>query len=95
MNDEKTWLIVVERYEKRRTASQEQVSGLRRRYEATKKQLEENETYKKLCTLEKKLKNYAQSIFTLTEYIETKTRESDFNSLKVCRVLSSSELSTN
>jgi len=69
-------------YERRTKSTKEQVTGLRRKYESAKKRLEEHDTYKQLSALEQKLKTYAQNIFTLQEFVETKGRESDYVSLK-------------
>jgi len=69
-------------YQKRTKTSKEQVKGLSASYESAKKQLEASETHTRLESLEKKLRTYAQNIFTLQEYVETKGRETDFESLK-------------
>lgn len=77
-------------YGKRMKAARDQVAGVRRKYESTKKQLEEHETHKKMIAQEKKLKSYAQNIFSLQEYIETQGRESDFIAIKdSCMALTS------
>ena len=41
-----------------------------------------NETSKNLTSLELKLRHYEQNIFVMKEYVETKGRETDFESLK-------------
>lgn len=58
------------------------MKGLSASYEGAKKQLESSETHTRLESLEKKLRTYAQNIFTLQEYVETKGRETDYESLK-------------
>jgi len=63
--------------------SKEEVNGLRRKYEAVKKELGENESFKQMEAMEARLRKHSQAIFTLNEYVETKGRETDYESLKV------------
>jgi len=72
----------IESYKQRTKVSKEQVAGLRRRYEEVKSELNGNETYKKMEMMEGRLRKYAQTIFTLNEYVETKGRETGYLGLK-------------
>merc|ERR1711918_332965 len=78
---------------KEEMSSFDDLEGLRRRalesktylqeqLESSKKMLESSETHTRLESLEKKLRTYAQNIFTLQEYVETRGRETDYESLK-------------
>mmetsp|Transcript_7231 Transcript_7231/g.16552 ORF Transcript_7231/g.16552 Transcript_7231/m.16552 type:complete len:611 (+) Transcript_7231:180-2012(+) len=71
-----------ESYKQRTKTSKEQVASLRRRYEEVKAELNGNETYKQMEMMEGRLRKYAQTIFTLNEYVETKGRETDYLGLK-------------
>jgi intraflagellar transport protein 74 len=71
-----------EKYISRRAAIKQQVVGLSAQVEANKKALTINETSKNLGSLEQKLRHYEQNIYSLKEYIETKGRETDFESVK-------------
>jgi intraflagellar transport protein 74 len=71
-----------EAYKKRTRVSKEQVTALRRKYEEIKKELGDNETFKQMEAMEGRLRKYAQTIFTLSEYVETKGRETDYESIK-------------
>lgn len=71
------------RYKERARVSREQVTGLRRRYENVKAELSGNETYQQMEMQEGRLRKYAQAIFNLQEFIETKGRSTDFESIKV------------
>lgn len=71
-----------EKYITRRGAIKQQVAALSAQVDSNKKALSMNETNKNLTSLEQKLRHYEQNIFSLREYIETKGRETDFESLK-------------
>eukprot|EP00520_Triparma_pacifica_P000984 CAMPEP_0118662112 /NCGR_PEP_ID=MMETSP0785-20121206/16645_1 /TAXON_ID=91992 /ORGANISM="Bolidomonas pacifica, Strain CCMP 1866" /LENGTH=557 /DNA_ID=CAMNT_0006555609 /DNA_START=46 /DNA_END=1716 /DNA_ORIENTATION=+ len=72
-----------EKYMTRRGAIKQQVAALSAQVDANKKALLMNETSKNLTSLEQKLRHYEQNIFSLKEYVETKGRETDFETLKV------------
>ncbi|GMH77026.1 hypothetical protein TrRE_jg11742 [Triparma retinervis] len=72
-----------EKYMTRRGAIKQQVAALSAQVDANKKALVMNETSKNLTSLEQKLRHYEQNIFSLKEYVETKGRETDFETLKV------------
>jgi len=67
----------------RRGAIKQQVAALSAQVESNKKAISVNETSKNLTSLEQKLRHYEQNIFSLKEYVETKGRETDFETLKV------------
>mmetsp|Transcript_9149 Transcript_9149/g.18313 ORF Transcript_9149/g.18313 Transcript_9149/m.18313 type:complete len:581 (+) Transcript_9149:55-1797(+) len=72
-----------EKYIARRGVIKQQVASLSAQVDANKKALSMNETHKNLNSLELKLRHYEQNIFVTKEYIATKGRETDFESLKV------------
>mmetsp|Transcript_46283 Transcript_46283/g.144780 ORF Transcript_46283/g.144780 Transcript_46283/m.144780 type:complete len:589 (-) Transcript_46283:99-1865(-) len=72
-----------DKYIKRRDSIRQQVHVLSRGYEITKAQLAKSETQKELESVEKRLKYHEQNIFNLREFIETRGRETDYNSVKV------------
>jgi len=71
-----------QKYAKRRDAVKAQVAPLSHTYDKLKNALVEDDTAKELEQLEQKLRHYEQSIFHLSEFIETKSRETDFQSQK-------------
>merc|ERR1711988_32297 len=73
---------LLKQYQSRRESVKQQVAQLTSKYEGMKKELQSSETWKKLQALEMKLRTYAQTIFALQEYVETKGRETDFESIK-------------
>ena len=72
-----------EKYTARRAVIKQQVAGLSAQVDSNKKALSMNETQKNLLSLEMKLRQHEQNIFTMKEYVATKGRETDFESLKV------------
>lgn len=64
--------------EVRSQALKKQVNFLQLRYEGKKQQLVENETYSELESQEQKVKQYLQNLFHLQTFINTKTRETDY-----------------
>merc|ERR1712070_487664 len=64
---------LLKQYHSRRESVKQQVAQLTSKYEGMKKELQ---------ALEMKLRTYAQTIFALQEYVETKGRETDFESIK-------------
>merc|ERR1711998_790686 len=73
---------LLKQYHSRRESVKQQVAQLTSKYEGMKKELQASDTWKKLQALEMKLRTYAQNIFALQEYVETKGRETDFHSIK-------------
>ena len=69
-------------YVKRRDAMRQQVQALSAEHENVKRALNNNETAKDLDDMEKRLRHYERTIFELNEFVETKTRETDFEVLK-------------
>eukprot|EP00968_Pinguiococcus_pyrenoidosus_P004285 scaffold286_cov247-Pinguiococcus_pyrenoidosus.AAC.8 len=67
---------------KRRDNMREQVHVMSRSHEAVKSQLARSETQKELESVEKRLKYHEQTIFTLREFIETRGRETDYQTVK-------------
>jgi len=79
----KNYLVdMMEKYKSRKENIKQQVSQIAAQYDKIKADLNQNETAKTLESLEKKIAAQANSIFSLNEYIETKGRETDFESLK-------------
>ncbi|GMI56604.1 hypothetical protein ScalyP_jg11976 [Parmales sp. scaly parma] len=71
-----------EKYTSRKSAIKQQVGVLSALVEGEKKAKKVNETAKNLESLEQKLRHYEQNIFSLKEFIATKGKETDFESLK-------------
>lgn len=69
-------------YIKRRDAMRLQVQAVSNDNESLKRQLNNNDAYKELEETEKRLKQYERTIFELKEFVETKTRETNFEPLK-------------
>eukprot|EP00296_Roombia_truncata_P003109 JP439229.1.p2 GENE.JP439229.1~~JP439229.1.p2 ORF type:complete len:121 (+),score=30.71 JP439229.1:3-365(+) len=69
-------------FTKRREALRQQVQVLNQKYDKKKAQLSENETATTLEALEQKLRYFEGNIFHLDEYVQTKTRESDFATVR-------------
>ncbi|CAM9299562.1 unnamed protein product [Discosporangium mesarthrocarpum] len=68
-------------YTRRRDAMRVQVQQLSAENESNKKILASSETGKTLEALEQKLRTYETNIFSLREFVETKGREIDYESL--------------
>lgn len=75
-------LDLKQQYLRRRDAVKRLVGPLSSSYDRLKNGLLESETGKTLESLEQKLRHYEQNIHHLREFIETKSRETDFRALK-------------
>jgi len=71
----------MQRTKKVRDSIKQQVQLLGHAYEKKKRELDGNETMKRVDGLEQKLRTYSQTVFTLTEYIDSRKRESDYNGI--------------
>jgi intraflagellar transport protein 74 len=69
-------------YRGRRESVRAQVAQLTTKYEGLKGQIQASDVAKTLSTLEAKLRTYAQNVFHLQEFVETKGRETDYKALK-------------
>ena len=69
-------------YLKRRDQVKRQLSQVSSEYEEQKKELSRSDTAKSLKGLDEKMRHYEQNIFQLREFIETKSRETDFRALR-------------
>ena len=69
-------------YLKRRDQVKRQVSQVSSEYERLKKELQRSDTAKSLKGLDEKMRHYEQNIFQLREFIEMKSRETDFRALR-------------
>ena len=65
----------------KRDAIKHTVQLLSIEFEKQKKLVNSNDTYTKLSTLESKLRQYSQTVFTLSDFILTRQRESDYEGL--------------
>lgn len=65
-------------YVKRRDSIRQQIQSISAESESLKKQLASNEADKELEETEKRLKHYERTIFDIREYIESKSRETDY-----------------
>jgi intraflagellar transport protein 74 len=75
-------LDLKQQYLRRRDAVKRLLGPLSSSYDRLKNGLLESETGKTLESLEQKLRHYEQNIHHLREFIETKSRETDFRALK-------------
>ena len=75
-------LDLKQQYLRRRDAVKRLIGPLSSSYDRLKNGLLESETGKTLESLEQKLRHYEQNIHHLREFIETKSRETDFRALK-------------
>ncbi|CAM9127584.1 unnamed protein product, partial [Choristocarpus tenellus] len=71
-----------EQYTQRRDAMRGQVQQLSMQYEANKKTLASSETAKTLEALEQKMRTYETNIFSIRDFVQTKGREIDFETLR-------------
>jgi len=69
-------------YKSRKDAVKSQVTQLSQEYDALKAKIASSETHKSLAALEAKLRTYAQTIFHLQEFVESKQRQTDFIPIK-------------
>ena len=58
------------------------MQALSAEHENLKRSLNNNDTAKDLEDMEKRLKHYERSIFELKEFVETKGRETDYETVK-------------
>lgn len=76
-------------YIKRRDTMRQQIQSVSLEHEALKKSLNANEIARELDDTEKRIKHYERSIFELKEFVDTKTRETDYEHVKaICLKLS-------
>jgi intraflagellar transport protein 74 len=69
-------------YTKRRDAMRQQVQSASVEHEAAKRALSNHDTARELDDTEKRLKHYERSIFEIREFVESKSRETDFEQVK-------------
>lgn len=69
-------------YTRRKQDMQQQVLVLSQKLDVLKKEMSTNETVKELDEMEKQMKNKEKNIFELRDYVETKSRETDYEGLK-------------
>lgn len=69
-------------YIKRRDAMRQQVQAVSTEHEHIKRTLNNNDTAKDLEDMEKNLRQKERTIFDLHEFVESKTRETDYESIK-------------
>ena len=58
------------------------MTHLKSKYEGLKGKIQTSEAAKTLSTLEAKVRTYGQTIFHLQEFVENKSHETDYKSLK-------------
>uniref|UniRef100_K3WFZ0 Uncharacterized protein n=1 Tax=Globisporangium ultimum (strain ATCC 200006 / CBS 805.95 / DAOM BR144) TaxID=431595 RepID=K3WFZ0_GLOUD len=71
-----------QQYIRRRDAMKQQVNGLNMQIENLKQATANHDTAKNLDSLEQKLRHHEQNIFHLREYIDTKSREINYEHVK-------------
>jgi intraflagellar transport protein 74 len=69
-------------YIKRRDTMKHQVQTVSMEYEAIKKTLNAHDIAREIDDTEKRLKHYERSIFELREFVDTKSRETDYEGVK-------------
>jgi len=69
-------------YIKRRDALRQQVQAANAEHESAKRLLVNHDTARELDDTEKRLKHYERSIFEIKEFVDTKSRETDFENVK-------------
>eukprot|EP01083_Nonionella_stella_P086640 240847_1 len=80
--DKKQFLMKEQqRIQQQRNALKHQVQAISNELGEKKKQLETNNIWKSMDTLEQKLRTYLQTEFALQEYIDSKKRSSDYGSI--------------
>lgn len=80
-NAKKSLLQQKQKSKKIRDAIKQQIQLHGHTLEAKKKDLEKNETMKRIEQSEQKLRTYSQTVFQLQEYIQGRKRESDYESI--------------
>lgn len=81
-------------YMKRRDTMKQQVQALSMEHDVLKKSLNNNEIARDIDDTEKRLKHYERSIFELKEFVETKTRETDYEMVKASCISMTNQLNT-
>ena len=69
-------------YIKRRDAMRQQVQAVSAEHENIKRSLNNNDTSKDLEDMEKRLRHFERSIFEMNEFVQSKTRETDYETIK-------------
>ena len=69
-------------YIKRRDSLRQQVQAANAEHEAAKRQLTNHDSARELDDTEKRLKHYERSIFELKEFVDSKSRETDYELVK-------------
>ena len=69
-------------YIKRRDAMRQQVQAVSTEHEHIKRTLNNNDTAKDLEDMEKNLRQKERTLYDLNEFVESKTRETDYESIK-------------
>ncbi len=69
-------------YIKRRDTMRQQIQSISIEHESCKKALQSNETARDLEDTEKRLKHYERGIFELKEFVDSKSRETDYEHVK-------------
>lgn len=77
----KELLKTKQKTKKIRESLKQQVSLLGHEYEKKKRDLDGNETMKRIDGLEQKLRTYTQTVYQLQDYIQGRKRESDYESI--------------
>lgn len=72
----------IREYQGRRESVRSQVVHLTSKYEALKGKIQASESARNLSVLEAKIRSYGQTIFHLQDFVETKSRETDYKFLK-------------
>lgn len=69
-------------YGKRRDSMRQQVQSVSIEHDGLKKSWNANDVAREIDDVEKRLKHYERAIFELKEFVETKTRETDYENVR-------------
>jgi len=81
-NTQEKLVELKQHYIKRRDTMRQQIQSVNVEFESLKKILGSNDTAKEIDETEKRLKHYERSIFELKEFVDTKSRETDYELVK-------------
>ena len=72
------WQELKQTYIKRKETMRQQIQSVSVEHETLKKSLNANDVARELDETEKRLKHYERSIFDLKDFVDTKSRETDY-----------------
>ena len=79
----KTMLMEKQKSKNKRDALQQRVAVMQQRLEKQKQDVNDSEVFKKLDSLDQKLRAQGQNIYSINEFVTARERESDYESIQV------------